>query len=72
MSLHDITYDGAGLHHPDHRQRLGSVPLRRFIDDAIAIAERYRSDTPPPLAPPETTPDFEHLRWFPYPAEVVS
>lgn len=72
MSLHDITYDGAGLHHPDHRQRLGSVPLRRFVDDAVAIAEHLRHAAPQPLAPPETTDDFEHLRWFPYPAEVTN
>ena len=71
MSLHDITYDGDGLHHPDHRQRLGSVPLRRFVDEAIAIVERRRETEAAPLEPPDTTDDFEHLRWFPYPAEVV-
>ena len=69
MSLHDIAYDGSGLHHPDHRQRLGSVPLASFVDQAASIVTATTTTTAPPLEPPDTTPDFEHLRWFPYPCE---
>lgn len=70
MSLHDIGYDAGGLHHDDRRKRLGAVPLQDFIDTAAELAARHRVEAPQPLAPPETTPDFEHLRWFPYPSEV--
>ncbi len=69
MSLFDIRYDADGLHHPEIRQRLGSVPLRHFVDEAAEIVERERADAVQPLAPPSTTDDFEHLRWFPYPSE---
>lgn len=70
MSLHDITYDDSGLHYEDHRRRLGSVPLRQFIDDAAAIVDAQRASGTEPLPAPETTDDFEHLRWFPYPCET--
>ena len=58
MSLHDIAYDGSGLHHPDHRQRLGSVPLTSFVDQAAAIVaaapgtgrHRWHHRTPRPTS----------------------
>ncbi len=70
MSLHDIEYRADGLRYEDHRQRLGDVPLEQFLADAATIVRDRASSRPDPLPPPETTADFEHLRWFPYPAEV--
>ena len=70
MSLHDVSYDIDGAHYTDHRCRLGDIPLQSFLDDAARIVEEAAAGTIGPLAPPETTDDFEHLRWFPYPAEV--
>ena len=70
MSLHDIAYTSGGLEYEDHRQRLGDVPLGRFLDEAAQIVETQCRDGDGPLAPPDTTADFEHLRWFPYPADV--
>ncbi len=67
MSLHDISYSSDGLHYEDHRTRLGNVPLSDFISQAHDIADAEAGNTP--LQPPSTTEDFEHLRWFPYPAE---
>ncbi len=73
MSLHDLTYDEDGLRYEDHRCRLGSVSLASFLDEASAIvAARTAAATAEPVPPPETTADFEHLRWFPYPAEMAA
>ena len=72
MSLHDIRYDADGLHHEDHRRRLGAVPLQQFIDAAAEIVTAEGQRDIEPLAPPETSADFEHLRWFPYPAEATA
>jgi selenocysteine lyase/cysteine desulfurase len=68
MSLFDISYDD-GLHYEDRRRRLGSVPLKTFLDEAVAVVNRQSTNGDDPLGPPTTTDDFEHLRWFPYPSE---
>jgi selenocysteine lyase/cysteine desulfurase len=72
MSLRDISYDGDGLHHQDHRQRLGSTDLSEFLAQADRILKEKLSEGMNPLEPPDTTTDFEHLRWFPYPSEVTA
>ena len=70
MSLHDITYSADGLHYKDLRQRLGSAPLQGFLTEAHTVVERLRLSDTSPLPQPETSSDFEHLRWFPYPCEI--
>lgn len=70
MSLEDITYTDQGLTYEDHRRRLGDIPLSAFIDEAIAIVDAQVASGAAPLPPPDTTEDFEHLRWFPYPADA--
>ncbi len=70
MSLFDITYNDRGLCHHQDRRQLGSVPLRSFVEAAHQlVAERCPTTCEVPLEAPVTTDDFEHLRWFPYPAE---
>ena len=66
MSLRDITYDDAGIQYEDHRQQFKVAELASFIDEADTI---LACATAEPLAPPETTDDFEELRWFPHPSE---
>ena len=70
MSLRDIRYDGDGLHYEDHRKRGRTVPLQQFIDRAMETVESQCTEGFEPIEPPVTNEDFEHLRWFPYPAEV--
>ena len=71
MSLHDLVYHDEGLRYDDHRRKLGSMELAEFISEAKAlVADQGNRPQPPP--PPQTTADFEHLRWFPYPAELLS
>jgi len=70
MSLADITYGPTGIGYVDHRRRLGDIPLSDFLDEADAIIDSQIATGVEPLEPPDTTADFEHLRWFPYPCEV--
>jgi hypothetical protein len=71
LSLDAITIDRDGLHHQHHRRQLGTRPLCDFITEARAIVEQHPAGGLAPLAAPETTDDFEHLRWFPYPSEAA-
>lgn len=70
MSLHDVSYADGVLHYPDRRRSLGDVRLHRFIDEAHRLLDDRPTRSLAPLEPPETTDDFEHLRWFPYPADA--
>jgi hypothetical protein len=74
MSLHDVTYGPDGMSFDDHRQRVGNRSLGEFMADSKKLISEAasRRDDLQPLDAPETTADFEHLRWFPYPSEVVS
>ncbi|MEO1062083.1 MAG: aminotransferase class V-fold PLP-dependent enzyme [Actinomycetota bacterium] len=71
MSLHDVEYGPDGLLHTDRRHRGGSVRLEQYLEDARRLCASARAEPPAPLAPPDTTGDFEQLRWFPYPVEAV-
>lgn len=70
MSLNDIQYTDAGLRYDDHRCSLGPTPLSSFLVEAKNIVDSQSTNAPAPLGPPDTTTDFEHLRWFPYPSEL--
>lgn len=73
MSLHDVSYGPDGLSFDDHRQRVGSRSLAEFMAESKALISEAASNNGSlfPLDPPETTEDFEHLRWFPYPADIA-
>lgn len=72
MSLHDVSYSSEGMAYSDHRQRVGNRPLSEFMAESKALIAEAAANkkTVTPLEAPTTTDDFEHLRWFPYPAEV--
>ncbi len=74
MSLHDVSYGPEGMSFDDHRQRVGDRSLSEFMAESRALIEAAASQAEglSPLAAPETTEDFEHLRWFPYPADIAS
>ncbi len=67
MSLRDISYNSAGIQYEDRRQQFKVAELASFIEEANDILARTTAE---PLAPPETSGDFEELRWFPYPSEA--
>jgi len=71
MRLHDVTYRGGKLEYrsrhatePEHAL-MGYLDRAREILDA-AVQEATEADAPPLSA------DFESLRWFPLPSEVVA
>ena len=74
MSLRDVSYTPDGLSYDDHRQRVGDRSLSEFMKMSRELISQAAQSggSVDPLAAPETTDDFEHLRWFPYPSEVVA
>ena len=70
MSLDDINYDAGEMsyHHRDHYEVAGQ--LNYYLDMARSVFEDAQTSPACALQAPATSGDFEHLRWFPYPAEV--
>lgn len=71
MSLNEIDYDSGAMTYPDRRSRLPELDLAHFMQLARDEAERARTAPMDAMPAPETTADFEELRWFPYGHEVV-
>ena len=46
--------------------------LRQYLTSAASLIDELEAAHPVPLGLPETTGDFEHLRWFPYPDEALT
>ena len=67
VSLLDVSYEGGTMRHPARPRRELPGALAGHLDAARRL---MAAAGPAPLAPPETTEDFEHLRWFPYPADA--
>jgi selenocysteine lyase/cysteine desulfurase len=70
LSLRDVRFDGGRMTWPAHRR---AEPESRLMD--YLVEARSLLAHPPPLAvPPEPVvvdDDFEALRWFPLPSEIV-
>jgi selenocysteine lyase/cysteine desulfurase len=69
MSLLDIDYSAGQMEFPNRRHQMRHGDPRPYLQEAVEILDQAQSG-PDPLPPPNTTADFEHLRWFPYPNEV--
>jgi selenocysteine lyase/cysteine desulfurase len=74
LSLRDVAFSGDGVSYPAHRHHLAESAL----DDHLAEAERILADPvavlgapPEPAGAPLVGEDFEHLRWFWLPDEVI-
>ena len=74
LSLHDIRYEAGGLRYPAHRHREPESRLADYLGDA----ERILEDPAAALGPaPDAEPlsvgtDFESLRWFWLPEEILA
>lgn len=72
MSLHDVEYDDGTMRYPDHRRRAPEADFAGYLARARYILDDAASGPPPePPRRPSVTADFEHLRWFPLPHEVL-
>jgi len=69
MSLFDIDYGQGQMGFPHRPTRFPEGGLADYLDRARTLIETLTTETPDPIGLPETTDDFEHLRWFPYPDE---
>ncbi len=72
LSLHDISYADGSMR---YRRRPTPVPeggLPEYLERARRLIDELAAARPAPLGLPETSADFEHLRWFHYPDEVVA
>jgi selenocysteine lyase/cysteine desulfurase len=72
LSLDDIDYSSGSMSFR-HRPHLHSDDdLAGYLDEARTIlAAIDDADPPEPLGAPLVTEDFEHLRWFPLPDELL-
>jgi selenocysteine lyase/cysteine desulfurase len=75
LSLRDVAFSAAGVTYPAHRHHLAESAL----GDHLAEGERILADPvaalgppPEPAGPPLVGEDFEHLRWFWLPDEVIA
>jgi selenocysteine lyase/cysteine desulfurase len=74
MSLHDVTYEGGQLQFPMRRRTLPDDQLATSLHEAHRIVEGLDTAVIKQATPPVdgVTEDFEVLRWFPLPHEVVA
>jgi len=72
LSLHDISYDRGRLEFARRPTPLPDGGLREALDEARRLIAELTAAAPAPNDRPDTTDDFEHLRWFPYPDEVAA
>ena len=71
MRLDDLTYRAGKL---EYRSRHATEPewvLASYLEEARTILDRAVEEARDPLAP-TLSEDFEELRWFPLPAEVLA
>ena len=72
LSLRDIRYDEGAMTWPSHRHHEPESRLAGYLDEARAILARPpRALGSPTIAAGAVGPDFEDLRWFLLPEDVV-
>ncbi|MCG8557290.1 MAG: aminotransferase class V-fold PLP-dependent enzyme [Proteobacteria bacterium] len=72
-SLREIDYGDGRLHFPFRTRPNPAMERARYVqmaDEVVAGAQQRFLDLQ--LEPPRLTADFEHLRWFPLPHEVLA
>ena len=70
MSLHEVDYSPGAMTYPDRRSRRPDRDLASYLTAARAELDAAATRPHAPLGLPDTSEEFEDLRWFPYPDEV--
>jgi selenocysteine lyase/cysteine desulfurase len=73
LSLHDVSFSGAGVAYPAHRHQAGEEALAGHLEEAARILAdpvAALGAAPASEGPPLVGVDFESLRWFWLPDEV--
>lgn len=76
MHLDEISYESGRMVFENRRHR-APIDLARHLAEAREVFDRTARDGGPDVSAarvlhPETTADFEHLRWFPYADDVIT
>jgi selenocysteine lyase/cysteine desulfurase len=71
LSLHDVTYRDGSMSFRRRPTMLPEGGLPMYLERARKLVDELTTTPPEPLGFPDTTTDFEHLRWFHYPDEVL-
>jgi selenocysteine lyase/cysteine desulfurase len=72
MSLWDVRFTPNGIECPHHRYSASESDLRSYLEQAAQIAAGSgAAHGPPGRCTVGLTEDFEHLRWFPLPTELM-
>ena len=71
MSLFDISYESGSMAYERHRMTDDADRVKDYLEEAHRILDAADPDGASPAARPDVTLDFEELRWFPFPDEVV-
>jgi selenocysteine lyase/cysteine desulfurase len=71
MSLHEVDYADGTMRYPDRRRRMAQGDLGGYLEAARAELAAARAQPRDPVESPDTTEEFEQLRWFPYPGETI-
>ena len=74
-SLHDLSYRGGRLSYPSRHVTTPEWALPGYLDEARAVLDaaedRLSRGVQLEVGDPPLTADFEHLRWFPMPGDVL-
>jgi selenocysteine lyase/cysteine desulfurase len=70
FSLHDISYLGGAMHYAERPDRTCSGPLHDYVVKARRLIAGSTASAGERAEHPDTSQDFESLRWFPYPDEA--
>jgi hypothetical protein len=73
LKLTDISYRRGRLEYSSSHRTAPEWTLPAYLDEAVTIVERAQQEYSSMLIEePKLSPDFEHLRWFPLPGEVLA
>ncbi|MEJ7801458.1 MAG: aminotransferase class V-fold PLP-dependent enzyme [Ilumatobacter sp.] len=70
LSLHDVSYASGAMGYHRRPRLLPDGGLPEYLGRARQLLADLADSPPTPLGLPDTTSDFELLRWFPYPDEA--